>query len=66
MADLNAISENLIKGQAPKVEELVKAALGEKVPVRDILHEGLIKGMTVVYAGFWGLQGLFRLIGISF
>ncbi len=25
-----------------------------------------IKGMTVVYAGFWGLQGIFRLIGISF
>ncbi len=48
MADLNAIADNLIKGQAPKVEELVKAALGEKVPVRDILHEGLIKGMSVV------------------
>jgi 5-methyltetrahydrofolate--homocysteine methyltransferase len=48
MADLNAIADNLIKGQAPKVEELVKAALEEKTPVRDILHEGLIKGMSVV------------------
>ena len=48
MADLNAIADNLIKGQAPKVEELVKAALEEKTPVRDILHQGLIKGMSVV------------------
>jgi 5-methyltetrahydrofolate--homocysteine methyltransferase len=48
MADLNAIADNLIKGQAPKVEELVKAALAEKIPVREILHEGLIKGMSVV------------------
>ena len=48
MADLNAIADNLIKGQAPKVEELVQQALDEKVPVRDILHEGLIKGMGVV------------------
>ncbi len=48
MADLNAIADNLIKGQAPKVEEGVQQALDEKVPVRDILHEGLIKGMGVV------------------
>lgn len=48
MADLNAIADNLIKGQAPKVEELVQAALDDKTPVRDILHEGLIKGMSVV------------------
>ncbi len=24
-----------------------------------------IKGMTVVYAGYWGLKGLFRMIGVS-
>ena len=24
-----------------------------------------IKGMTVVYAGYWGLKGLFKMIGIS-
>ena len=48
MADLNAIADNLIKGQAPKVEELVQAALDDKTPVREILHEGLIKGMSVV------------------
>ena len=48
MADLNAIADNLIKGQAPKVEELVQAALDDNTPVREILHEGLIKGMSVV------------------
>ena len=48
MADLEAVAENVIKGQAPKVEELVNQALSEGVPVRDILHEGLIAGMSVV------------------
>jgi 5-methyltetrahydrofolate--homocysteine methyltransferase len=48
MADLNAIAENLIKGQAPKVEELVREAMDEGVSVRDILNEGLIGGMSVV------------------
>jgi len=48
MADLQAIAENVIKGQAPKVEELVNQALEESVSVRDILHEGLIAGMNVV------------------
>jgi len=48
MADLNAIAENLIKGQAPKVKELVQKAVNEKAPVVDILHQGLIKGMSVV------------------
>jgi 5-methyltetrahydrofolate--homocysteine methyltransferase len=48
MADLQAIAENIIKGQAPKVKELVSQALQESVPVRDILHKGLIAGMNVV------------------
>jgi 5-methyltetrahydrofolate--homocysteine methyltransferase len=48
MADLNAVAENLIKGQAPLVEQGVREALEEKVPVRSILHEGLIAGMNVV------------------
>ena len=48
MADLNPIAENVIRGQAPKVKELVESALAEDVPVHDILHEGLIKGMDVV------------------
>jgi len=48
MADLQAIAENIIKGQAPKVQELVNEALEEGTPVREILHEGLIAGMNVV------------------
>ncbi len=48
MADLNVIAECLIKGQAPKVKELVQQAVNEKVPIVDILHNGLIKGMSVV------------------
>ena len=48
MADLQGIAQSVIKGQAAKVEELVRQALDEKVPVRQILHEGLIAGMNVV------------------
>ena len=48
MADLKAVAESLIKGQAPEVEKGVQAALDEGVPVREILHEGLIAGMNVV------------------
>ena len=48
MADLQAIAENIIKGQAPKVQELVNEALADGTPVRVILHEGLIAGMNVV------------------
>ena len=52
MADLNEIADSLIKGQAPRVQELVQQALDENVSVREILHEGLIKGMGVVGAKF--------------
>lgn len=52
MADLKAVAENLIKGQAPLVQQGVQQALDEGVPVREILHEGLIAGMNVVGAKF--------------
>ncbi len=52
MADLQAVAESLIKGQAPQVEQGVQQALDEGVPVREILHEGLIAGMNVVGAKF--------------
>ena len=48
MADLKAVAENLIAGRAPLVEQGVRQALAEGVPVRAILHEGLIAGMNVV------------------
>ncbi len=48
MADLKEIADNLIKGNAPRVKELVKKALDERVEVEKILNEGLIAGMDVV------------------
>jgi 5-methyltetrahydrofolate--homocysteine methyltransferase len=48
MSDFAQIAESVIRGQAPKVKELVQKALAEGAPVGDILREGLIKGMGVV------------------
>lgn len=52
MVDLKEIAENVIKGQAQKVKELVQKALDEKAQVKSILEEGLIAGMNVVGAKF--------------
>lgn len=52
MADYEGIAENLIGGRAADVERLVQEALDEGAPVREILHDGLIKGMAVVGAKF--------------
>lgn len=52
MADLKEIAENLIKGKAPQVKELVEKALNEGMEVEKILNEGLIAGMNVVGAKF--------------
>lgn len=48
MADLSALTESIINGKAKDAKELVQKALDEKVPVSEILNEGLIKGMSVV------------------
>jgi len=48
MADFQAIADNLIKGQAQQVKELVKAAIEEGTAPEDILSKGLIAGMSVV------------------
>ncbi|MDP2984231.1 MAG: corrinoid protein [Candidatus Latescibacter sp.] len=48
MADFQAIADALIKGQAPKVKELVSAAINEGVKPGEILSGGLIAGMAVV------------------
>ena len=52
MDTLEAIRENLIKGQAPKVKELTQAALDEGLDIKKILNEGLIAPMTVVGDNF--------------
>jgi len=48
MVDLNNVSEALQRGDAEKVEELVKKALKEKLLPKDILENGLIKGMDII------------------
>ena len=48
MADLTQVAENVIRGQAPKVKQLVEDNLAENIPVGKILNEGLIAGMNVV------------------
>ena len=48
MADLQAIADSLIKGQAPEVKELVKEAIDEGVSPAEILSKGLIAGMSVI------------------
>ena len=48
MVNLKEIADNLIKGNAPGVKELIKKALDEGVEVEKILNEGLVAGMDVV------------------
>jgi 5-methyltetrahydrofolate--homocysteine methyltransferase len=48
MADFQAIADALIKGQAPKVKEMVSAAVSEGIKPGEILSRGLIAGMAVV------------------
>ncbi|MCL4407314.1 MAG: corrinoid protein [Thermotogae bacterium] len=52
MAILQEISENLQKGYAPKVTELVKQALNNKLDPLQILNDGLINGMNIVGVKF--------------
>jgi len=52
MVNLNNISEALQRGDAKKVEELVKQALEENLLPKDILENGLIKGMDIIGAKF--------------
>ena len=48
MSILNEISENLQKGKAKIVKELVSQAIDDGIPARDILEQGLLAGMDVV------------------
>ena len=52
MVNLNDISEALQRGKADKVSELVKQALEENLLPKDILENGLIKGMDIIGAKF--------------
>lgn len=48
MSILNDISENLQKGKAKIVKELVNQALEEGIAPKDILEQGLLDGMGVI------------------
>ena len=48
MSILNEISENLQKGKAKVVKQLVQQAVDEGLPVEQILNEGLLDGMNII------------------
>lgn len=48
MADLNAITDSLIGGDAGTLTGLVQGAVKEGINPQEILNDGLIKGMDVV------------------
>lgn len=48
MALLQEISEQLQKGKAKVVKELVQQAIDEGIPVKEILEEGLLHGMGII------------------
>ena len=48
MSILDEISENLIKGKANDVKELVNKAIKEETKPASILNEGLLKGMSII------------------
>ena len=52
MADYAAIQKSLYEGNAPRVKELVEAALAEGCLPQEILNEGLIAGMKVLGEDF--------------
>ncbi|MBQ7921706.1 MAG: helix-turn-helix domain-containing protein [Clostridia bacterium] len=52
MSTIAAISENVQKGKAKIVQELVKTAIDEGADIQKILNEGLLDGMSVVGENF--------------
>jgi 5-methyltetrahydrofolate--homocysteine methyltransferase len=48
MSDFAQIAENLAAANKPKVKELVELALNQGLPAKEILDEGLMKGMDIV------------------
>ena len=52
MPDYALMNQFLYEGKAPKVEELTREALAEGSDVEEVLHEGLIAGMSVVGEDF--------------
>ncbi|MDR3645403.1 MAG: corrinoid protein [Clostridia bacterium] len=52
MSILEEISENLQKGKAKVVAQLVQQAIDEKIAAKDILEQGLLSGMNIIGVKF--------------
>jgi len=52
MAIFEQIADEVIKGQADSVKELVNQALSENISAEDVLNNGLVAGMNVVSEKF--------------
>jgi corrinoid protein of di/trimethylamine methyltransferase len=52
MSILDEISENLQKGKAKVVQQLVQQAIDEKISAKDILEKGLLAGMGIIGTKF--------------
>ena len=52
MADLKALADAVIKGDQNTAVEITKAALGEGMPPKSVLDDGLIAGMDVIGGRF--------------
>ena len=48
MVELNELQKALFQGDISKVKEIIQKALWEKIDPKEILEQGLIKGMDVV------------------
>ncbi|MEG2074262.1 MAG: corrinoid protein [Angelakisella sp.] len=48
MSILSDISEQLQKGKAKIVKEMVQQAIDEGIPVKEILEQGLLAGMSII------------------
>lgn len=48
MFDFEGLKDKLFKGDVGEVQRLVKLAIAENTPVKDILEKGLIAGMDIV------------------
>ncbi len=52
MVELKELQEALFQGDIPKVKEITQKALWEKIEPKEILEQGLIKGMSIVGVKF--------------
>jgi len=50
--DYALLNQYVYEGKAPKVKEMVQAAIDSEVPVAELLEEGLIAGMSVLGEDF--------------